>query len=131
MTDISGSTRPATPLDTLPAAAQGPGRRGFISPSGVTIVVQLDRHDMVAEGSPDHIGIGVTAWEIDTSGSIVGEPTSRWVHTAPMSVIGSGNTTLSAITAICEDEAVQKILNKKAVMQELDSLDLASTPDIQ
>lgn len=124
------ATRPGKSV-ALPIAAQGKGRRGFITPDGLTIVVQLDRHDMAAEGALEHIGIGCTAWVIDATGNMIGTPIPRWVHSAPIKTVanpGADGRSLAAITQSVEDEAVTRITERKRVMDELSALDLADAP---
>lgn len=111
----------------LPGASV-PGGRGYVTPDGTRIVIVLDRHDMAADGVDTHIGIGCTAYEVDATGAVVGTPVPRWVHTAPIDVIASGERTLAEIQAILETEGIQKVINRRAVHAELDALNLPTAP---
>lgn len=117
----------ATLTPDLPGA-DVPGGRGYVAPDGTRVVVVLDRHDMVAEGVETHIGIGCTVYEVDAGGAIVGTPVPRWVHTAPIDVIASGDQTVTGIQSTLEAEAIKKLLNRKAVHAELAALNLPTAP---
>lgn len=118
-------TRPATPTDGMPGATDA-GERGFIAPDGTRIVVKLTNYDLGLDTlSGTHVALGVTTWEVDETGAHTGLTVAGWVHTAPIDVIASGQTTLPDIVQLCEDTAVTRILDAKNVKAQLASLNLA------
>lgn len=134
ISDVDPATL-ATRLATPPNGAQG-GRSAFSykrNPSDPTevarlIVIDLDRPDMSADGVTTHIGIGCTVYEVDTSGAVLGPPVPRWVHTAPIDVVGSGQRTAAQIVSGLESEAIQKLTNQWSAHDQLNALNLPAAP---
>lgn len=126
ISDVDPATL-ATRLAAPPNGAQG-GRSAFQTAAGRLIVIDLDRPDMGADGVTTHIGIGCTVYEVDASGAMVGAPVPRWVHTAPIDVVGSGQRTAAQIVSGLESEAIQKLTNQWSAHDQLNALDLPSAP---
>lgn len=117
----------ATRLAAPPNGAQG-GRSAFQTAAGRFIVIDLDRPDMSVDGVTTHIGIGCTVYEVDASGAKVGTAVPRWVHTAPIDVVGSGERTVAQIVSGLESEAIQKLTNQWSAHDQLNALNLPAAP---